>query len=70
MTPLGIVFLLLSGIAPLLAWRKTTRERLKNQFLFPLAFTALVIVGLLVLAPQTTHTSSLFADTIQLHRSR
>ncbi len=66
MTPLGIVFLLLSGVAPLLAWRQTTRNRLYNQFLFPVAFTALVIVALLVFFPQTTHMSSLFADTIQL----
>ena len=28
MTPLGLVLLFLAGAAPLLAWRKTTRERL------------------------------------------
>ena len=37
MTPLGLALLFLAGAAPLLAWRKTTRERLWNQFMFPTA---------------------------------
>ncbi len=35
MTPLGLVLLFLAGVAPLLAWRRTTTERLYSQFLFP-----------------------------------
>ncbi len=40
MTPLGLVLLFLAGAAPLLAWRKTTRERLISQFMFPAAAAA------------------------------
>ena len=46
MTPLGLVLLFLAGAAPLLAWRKTTRERLKSQFAFPLIAMGVVIVAL------------------------
>jgi cytochrome c-type biogenesis protein CcmF len=35
MIPIGLTMLLLTGIGPLLAWRKSTIANLKNQFLFP-----------------------------------
>src|SRR5262249_662724 len=47
MTPLGLTLLFLAGAAPLLAWHKTTRERLYAQFLWPsvaMAGTILVFV--------------------------
>jgi cytochrome c-type biogenesis protein CcmF len=66
MTPLGLILVFLSGAAPLLAWRKTTRERLYNQFLFPTIATGVTIVVCLVVFPQTTHLSSIFADSIKL----
>ena len=66
MTPLGLVLLLLAGAAPLLAWRKTTRERLWHQFTFPLSFSAATIVALVVAFPQTKHLSPIFADKIKL----
>ena len=37
MLPIGIALLLLTGIGPLLAWRKSTLTNLRNQFLWPLA---------------------------------
>jgi cytochrome c-type biogenesis protein CcmF len=40
MTPIGLTLLFLSGAAPLLAWHKTTGERLARQFVYPLAFGA------------------------------
>src|SRR3978361_2309080 len=43
MTPFALVLLFLAGAAPLLAWRKTTRERLINQFAFPAAVAAFTI---------------------------
>jgi cytochrome c-type biogenesis protein CcmF len=47
MVPLGLSLLLLAGIAPLLAWRRTTRERLYRQFLIPTsAMTAVVALSL------------------------
>ncbi len=37
MIPIGLTMLVLTGIGPLLAWRKTTLANLRNQFLFPVA---------------------------------
>jgi cytochrome c-type biogenesis protein CcmF len=33
--PLGLIILLLTGVGPLLAWRKTSTESLKRNFLWP-----------------------------------
>ena len=66
MTPFGLSLLLLAGAAPLLAWRKTTRERLWTQFMFPLGIMAATIVTLLIVAPQTTTGTSIFADQLEL----
>jgi cytochrome c-type biogenesis protein CcmF len=66
MTPLGLSLLFLAGAAPLLAWRKTTRERLWNQFAFPLGLAAVTVVTLLIFFPQTNHLSPIFADNVRL----
>jgi len=66
MTPLGLVLLFLAGAAPLLAWRKTTRERLTAQFRFPLATLAVAMVALVICFPQTTHRSAIFSESLQL----
>jgi cytochrome c-type biogenesis protein CcmF len=47
MLPIGLILLLLTGIGPLLAWRKSTVSNLVHQFLWPTA-TALVVSGALV----------------------
>jgi cytochrome c-type biogenesis protein CcmF len=39
MLPIGLLLLLLTGIAPLLAWRKTTVSNLLTQFTWPVAAT-------------------------------
>lgn len=44
MAPLGIVLLLLMGIGPLIAWRKSTGKDLARAFIWPSAVTAVVIV--------------------------
>ncbi len=66
MTPLGLILLFLSGAAPLLAWRKSTVERLKAQFMVPVAVTCLTVVGLVVLVPETLVLSPMFTDGLQL----
>jgi len=66
MTPLGLVLLFLKGAAPLLAWRKTTRERLYSQFLVPCIVMGATVIALVVFFPQTTHRSAIFSDTLQL----
>ncbi|MFT3698454.1 MAG: cytochrome c-type biogenesis CcmF C-terminal domain-containing protein [Kofleriaceae bacterium] len=66
MTPFGLLLLFLAGAAPLLAWRKTTRERLISQFMFPTITAAVTIVLLVVIFPQTKHLSAMFAAPIRL----
>ncbi|MBC7978849.1 MAG: cytochrome c biogenesis protein CcsA [Myxococcales bacterium] len=65
MTPLGLTLLVLSGAAPLLAWRKTTRQRLWNQFMLPSAVMAVTILVLLVFFPHTRVLSAIFSDVVR-----
>jgi cytochrome c-type biogenesis protein CcmF len=46
MVPIGLTLLVLTGVGPLLAWRKTSTSNLKYQFMWPVA-TALVTAGLI-----------------------
>jgi cytochrome c-type biogenesis protein CcmF len=47
MLPIGLALLALTGIGPLLAWRKSTVSNLVEQFLYPFLF-AFVVSGALV----------------------
>jgi len=47
MVPIGLIMLVLTGIGPLLAWRKSTVENLKDQFMWPV-LSGLVTGGVLV----------------------
>ena len=40
MMPVGLALLLLTGVGPLLAWRKSTVGNLRDQFLIPVACRA------------------------------
>jgi cytochrome c-type biogenesis protein CcmF len=44
MLPIGLILLLLTGIGPLLAWRKSTWQSLQTQFLWPVV-TGLITAG-------------------------
>jgi cytochrome c-type biogenesis protein CcmF len=66
MTPLGLTLLLLSGAAPLLAWRKTTRERLYGQFIVPTIALAVVIIVMVIAFPETSLRTAIFSDMVQL----
>jgi cytochrome c-type biogenesis protein CcmF len=46
MVPIGFVLLFLTGVGPLLAWRKSTLTNLRDSFIFPVAL-ALVTAGTL-----------------------
>jgi cytochrome c-type biogenesis protein CcmF len=48
MLPIGLILLLLTGIGPLLAWRKSTIANLIHQFLWPV--TAAVVTGVALVA--------------------
>jgi cytochrome c-type biogenesis protein CcmF len=47
MLPIGLALLLLTGIGPLLAWRKSTLVNLRDSFFFPAALS-LVVAGAVV----------------------
>jgi cytochrome c-type biogenesis protein CcmF len=47
MAPIGLILLALTGIAPLLAWRRSTLVNLRDSFLRPVVF-AVVVSGVLV----------------------
>jgi cytochrome c-type biogenesis protein CcmF len=47
MLPIGLVLLFLTGVGPLLAWRKSTIGNLRNQFLWPVT-SGLVVGGAFV----------------------
>jgi len=47
MVPIGLIMLLLTGVGPLLAWRRSTLENLRAQFMLP-AIAGLVVGGVVV----------------------
>jgi cytochrome c-type biogenesis protein CcmF len=47
MVPIGLIMLLLTGIGPLLAWRRSTVENLRPQFLVP-TLSGLILGGTVV----------------------
>ena len=49
MTPIGLALLLLTGIAPLLAWRKSTISNLRFQFMWPVVASVATTVALYAL---------------------
>jgi cytochrome c-type biogenesis protein CcmF len=58
-TPLAIVLVLLTGIGPVLAWRKMTPASLRRILLVPLGFTAIVLAALLAFTNAADSTASL-----------
>ncbi len=65
MTPIGLILVFLTGVGPLIAWRKASIENLKSQFGLPLIGMA-VTIGVLFLFPRMRATSPLFNDKLQL----
>ncbi len=46
--PIGMLLLLLTGVGPLFAWRKTSLDSLKKAFFWPVIVSAVVLVGVFV----------------------
>jgi cytochrome c-type biogenesis protein CcmF len=46
MAPIGLILLFLTGVGPLLAWRKSTMRNLRDQFMIPIVFAVVVGGGL------------------------
>ncbi|MEZ4399931.1 MAG: cytochrome c-type biogenesis CcmF C-terminal domain-containing protein [Kofleriaceae bacterium] len=66
MTPLGLLLLFLAGAAPLLAWRRTTGERLIAQFLWPAVVAVVTMVALAIGVPATRALIPVFDESIRL----
>ncbi len=47
--PLALVLVLLTGVGPLISWRRATVANLKKQFIFPVGFGVLVTILVLTL---------------------
>jgi cytochrome c-type biogenesis protein CcmF len=62
-TPLAIVLVLLTGIGPLLAWRRVTPGALGRMLRGPVAFTLVALVALVVLTDATNSVPSLLMFT-------
>src|SRR6478672_9812722 len=49
MTPIGLILLFLTGVGPLLAWRKSTLANASHQFLWPTLLAVITVVATTVL---------------------
>jgi cytochrome c-type biogenesis protein CcmF len=58
-TPLALVLVALSGIGPLVAWRRATPANLRRAFVLPLCAMALAMVALVALTPAAESIPSL-----------
>ena len=53
--PLGLLLLALTGVGPLIAWRKASTSNLRRQFTGPVVFALAMLVLLLVLGMRNFH---------------
>jgi cytochrome c-type biogenesis protein CcmF len=49
MVPIGLILLFLTGVGPLLAWRKSTAKNIIDQFMWPAVATAVTAIGVTML---------------------
>ena len=49
MLPIGLILLFLTGVGPMLAWRKSTVTAMKNQFLWPIVVSVAAVLGVRLL---------------------
>jgi cytochrome c-type biogenesis protein CcmF len=65
MTPIGLILLFLTGVGPLIAWRKASTENLKEQFAIPLA-AGILTATVLSFFPRLRAMTPLFNDRLKL----
>src|SRR6188508_3079153 len=61
MLPIGLTLLLLTGVGPLMAWRKSTVGNLRDQFLVPISAAVIVGGGLFALGVRVWTSGICFA---------
>jgi len=49
MVPVGLILMFLTGVGPLLAWRKSTASSLRDQFMWPTASFVVTLIAMKVL---------------------
>jgi cytochrome c-type biogenesis protein CcmF len=65
MAPLGMILLFLTGVGPLIAWRRASASMLARQFALPTAVGVLTMIALWILVPGSRTTSALMHDRLQ-----
>jgi cytochrome c-type biogenesis protein CcmF len=53
--PLALIIVLLSGIGPIIAWRRVTLAKLRRTFAFPAGFAVVVAIALLLVSGVSGH---------------
>ena len=66
MAAIGLIMLFLTGVGPLIAWRRASVEMLWKQFRVPVGAAVLTVVLVRVLIPESGVTSAFLHDKIQL----
>jgi cytochrome c-type biogenesis protein CcmF len=61
MLPIGLVLLLLTGIGPLLAWRKSTLANLREQFTWPVLVSVLTAIAVVAVGVRVWASAACFA---------
>jgi cytochrome c-type biogenesis protein CcmF len=61
--PLGLALLILTGVCPLIAWRKASARNFRRNFLNPLIVGVFVLVGLIVLGMRNWIALAFFAGS-------
>jgi len=61
MAPVGLILLVLSGVGPLLAWRKSTLKNLRDQFLWPTSAALVTAAAVMALGIQLWASGLCFA---------
>lgn len=61
MVPIGLLLLLLTGIGPIVAWRKTTPEQLKKNFLIPVGVTIFTSILVFVFVSKAVYVVASFS---------
>ncbi len=55
--PIGLFLLFLTGVGPLFAWRKTSLESLKKAFYWPVVFSVILCVALLLAGMRSVYST-------------
>jgi len=64
MVPIGLALLLLTGICPLISWRRTSGRNLKRNFLYP--FIIAIVGGVVIFSWTVHHPSALISFTLSI----